>query len=257
MRNSRSATGAVARGVSLVLAMSLLGAVGQPSSAGASPRPVAPSGEGSHDVAVRAPGTMVLRSGCRETYSMTASFDAAADEDYWVNLRGQDSQGHTIDGGTASGTATSTGRVRITRALLLCGSTHDAGTGVLQVNVHVGNEQISGRARIPIRYADRVRMKKPKRAVRRGQRVVLRGSWDRGPGFGRAAGYYNRKHVRVLIFFKPNGRDWRKVGTSRIDTQGNWRERVKVKRTGRYQARVRKSQRYLPARSAVRRVRVR
>lgn len=255
MRSRRSGTGAVARGVSLLLAMSLLGAVGQTTAAGAVP--AAPSGEGSHNVAVRAPGKLVLRSGCRETYSMTASFDAAAGEDYWVNLRGQDSQGHTIDGGTASGTATSTGRVRITRALLLCGSTHDAGTGVLQATVIVGDQTTSGTARVPIRYADRVRMKKPKRAVRRGHRVVLRGSWDRGPGFGRAAGYYNRKHVRVLVFFKAKGRAWRKIGTSRIDTQGNWREPVKVKRAGRYQARVRKSQRYLPARSVVRRIRVR
>lgn len=252
----------VGAGMCLVVAASLLGGLGTAPAHAAHdragrPGPSQVAGAGDHDVRVKGPSHMVLRNGCREKYSLTVSFDATAGEDYWVNLRGQDSQGHSIDGSTVSGTATSTGRVAIKRPLLLCGSTHDAGVGKLQVNVHVGAEQVKGVARTVIRYADRIRMKRPKVAVRRGQSVLLRGRWDRGPGFGFGCGYYNRKAVRVRIWFKPYGGAWRQVAKARINGQGAWHKLVKVKRSGRYQVRVKKSNRYLPARSTVRRVRAR
>lgn len=200
---------------------------------------------------------MKLRAGCQETYSLKVSFDLTAGEHYWVNLRGQDSQEHTIDGATVSGTATQTGRQSIERPLLLCGSTHDAGVGKLQVSVHVGDEQIDGTARTVIRYVDRVRMNKPKATVERGQTLTLRGVWDRGRGFGLACGYYNRRAVKVLIDFKPLNGTWRQVAKTGINGQGEWQRKVTVNQTGRYRARVAKSDRYLPARSLARLVQTR
>ncbi|QIX25923.1 hypothetical protein ncot_04400 [Nocardioides sp. JQ2195] len=263
MRSRPARVRSIGAGVCLAVAAVLPGTVGAAPPAGAAPTSAAAettvraAGAGEHNVTVRGPSRMRLRTGCREDYSIRVSFDVSAGEDYWVNLRGQDSQGHTIDGSTVSGTATATGRTTIERPLLLCGEGHDAGVGKLQVNVHVGDEMVDGTARTVIRYADRVRMKKPKRAVGRGHQVVLRGRWDRGTGFGLDCGYHNRKFVRVRIDFKPEGGSWRQIARTRIGAYGDWRKKVEVRRTGRYRARVRKSDRYLPARSVARRVRVR
>lgn len=262
MATGQATVRSIGAGVCLAVAASLLVVVStapaHAATAGSEESSAARASAGNpHNVTGKGPSTMRLRTGCRETYSLTVSFDVAAGEHYDVTLRGQDSQGHTINGSTVTGTATSNGRRTIKRSLLLCGETHDGGVGKLQIFGRVGEQSFGDEVRTVIRYADRVRMKKPKRAVKRGKRVLLRGQWDRGRGFGLDCGYYNRKAVRVRIFFKPNGGSWRQISKVRISAYGDWHKKVKVKRSGKYQVRIKKSKRYLPTRSKVRRVRAR
>lgn len=204
-------------------------------------------------VGVGGPKTMILRPGCRETYQAAAVFDAVAGEEYWAVINAEDATGRGIDGDIREGVVTESGRITVSVPLLLCGSLHDAGVGRIKVGLIVGDTSVDLRKRVRIKYADRVSLRTAKRAD---GRTTLRGSWSRGKGFERGLTTYERKSVRVHLHFKPAGRgSWKRVATTRIDSQGRWSARVGVGRPGRWQARVDGSQRLLPARSQVLRTR--
>ncbi|MDF1602274.1 hypothetical protein [Nocardioides sp. YIM 152315] len=204
-------------------------------------------------VGVGGPETMILRSGCHETYHAAAVFDAVAGEEYWATINAEDATGGDIDGAIREGVVTSPGRITVTAPLLLCGAVHEAGVGRIKVGLLVGDTDETLRKRVTLKYDDRVSLRKAKRV--RGH-TTLRGVWSRGKGFGPGLTTYVRKSVRVQLFFKPRGsRRWQHVGRTGIDFEGRWAARAPIGDPGRWQARIAGSNRLLPARSQVRRAR--
>lgn len=209
---------------------------------------------GGRVVGIGGPETMILRSGCRETYHAAAVFDAVEGETYTVFLNAEDGTGRDIDGATREGTVTRSGRITVTAPLLLCGQLHDAGVGRIKVGMLIGDDPaVDLRKRVVLKYDDAVSMSKPVR-VAGGQRVRLRGAWSRGRGFGPGLTTYIRTSVRVGLYFRPSGGRWERVASTGIGTQGTWSKRVRLPKAGAWQARVAGSDRLLPARSQVRRV---